>query len=35
MKKLFMVLALVITTTACNKMEEFDSAYNFVLTGYN
>ena len=35
MKKLFMALALVISTTACNKMEEFDSASNFVLTGYN
>lgn len=35
MKKLFMVLALVIATTACNKMEEFDSVSNFVLTGYN
>lgn len=30
-----MVLALVIATTACNKMEEFDSVSNFVLTGYN
>ena len=30
-----MALALVISTTACNKMEEFDSASNFVLTGYN
>ena len=30
-----MALALVIATTACNKMEEFDSASNFVLTGYN
>ena len=35
MKKLFMALALVIATTACNKMEEFESASNFVLTGYN
>ena len=30
-----MALALVIATTACNKMEEFESASNFVLTGYN
>ena len=35
MKKLFMALALVIATTACNKMEEFESASNFVLTGSN
>ena len=35
MKKIFMALALVIATTACNKMEEFESASNFVLTGYN
>ena len=30
-----MALALVIATTACNKMEEFESASNFVLTGSN
>ena len=35
MKKLFMVLALVIATTACNQMEEWESSSNFVVTGYN
>ena len=35
MKKLFMALAVVTLTTACNQMEEFDSVSNFVLTGYN
>ena len=35
MKKLFMAIAVVIVTTACNKMEEVDSSSNFVLTGSN
>ena len=35
MKKLFMALAVVTLTTACNQMEEWESSSNFVVTGYN
>ena len=35
MKKLFMALAVVALTTACNEMEELESSSNFVATGYN